>query len=172
MTNGPSGLLTRSTRTLPGVPTEVEPPELARLLDYSERSRDDDWSLRSALCRYAQPEPQRVSDVLTHVRRIEYALHPHLKAVATHGPALWSALESGQDSVDGVDPMVVGMLGAMVELDRLGDVLAAWAIDRSGGRPNDEVDAVTTAVAERLDALGVPREERVPPPGARGGRGV
>jgi hypothetical protein len=154
------------------VPTEVEPPELARLLDYQERSRDDDWSLRSALCRFAQPEPQRVSDVLTLVRRIEFGLHPHVKAVAAHGPALWAALQDGTTSVDGVDPMVVGMLGAMVDLDRLGDVLASWAIDRSGGRPNDAVDAVTGDVAQRLDALGVPHEERVPPPGARGGRGV
>jgi hypothetical protein len=154
------------------VATEVEPPELARLLDYSERSRDDDWSLRSALCRFAQPEPQRVSDVLTLVRRLEYALHPHLKAVAAHGPELWRALQDGTASVDGVDPMVVGMLGAMAELDRLGDGLAAWAIDRSHGRPNDEVDAVVADVGRRLDELGVPHEERVPPPGARGRRGV
>ena len=155
------------------MPTEVDPPELARLLDYGERSRDDDWSLRSALCRFAQPEPQRVSDVLTLVRRIEFGLHPHLTAVAQHGPALWAALEAGSSGrVDGVDPMVLGMLGAMADLDRLGDVLAAWAIDRSGGRPNDEVDAVTAAVGQRLDELGVPVEERVPPPGARGGRGV
>jgi hypothetical protein len=154
------------------VPTEVEPPELARLLDYSERSREGDWSLRSALCRFAQPEPQRVSDVLALVRRIEFALHPHLKVVAQHGPALWTALLDGSPTVDGVEPMVVGMLGAMAELDRLGDVLAAWAIDRSHGRPNDEVDAVTADVGQRLDALGVPHEERVPPPGARGGRGV
>jgi hypothetical protein len=110
--------------------------------------------------------------VLTLVRRIEHGLHPHLKAVAAHGHELWQAVQDGATgSVDGIVPMVVGMLGAMAELDRLGDIVTAWAIDRSGGRPNDAVDAVTTDVRQRLDALGVPHEERVPPPGARGGSG-
>jgi len=30
-----------------------------RLVDYAESSRDGDWTLRSALVRFAQPEPTR-----------------------------------------------------------------------------------------------------------------
>ena len=153
------------------MPAEVEPPELARLIDFAERSRVGDWSLRSALCRYAQPQPQRVSTVLDLVRRIDFALHPHAKRLDKEGPALWAALESG-DAPDGPDGLVLGLLGAMAELDRLGDTLADWALDRAGKHPENAVDATTADVAQRLEVLGVPEQERVPPPGARGGRGV
>ena len=49
----------------------ITPPELAALIDVSERQRAGDWSLRAALCRYAQPQPVRVSALLDLVRRIE-----------------------------------------------------------------------------------------------------
>src|SRR5262249_41526556 len=69
----------RSDSSASRVPVELQPPELARLVDYAERPRRDDWSLRAALVRYAQPEPQRVSAILDLVRRIEWALRPHQK---------------------------------------------------------------------------------------------
>jgi hypothetical protein len=141
------------------MPTEVAPPELARLLDYAERPRTHDWSLRAALCRYAQPQPERVSTVLDLMRRIEFALSPHTKAVELDGPAHWHAVEA-DDAAPDVDPMVAGLLRAMVELDRFGDVLAAWAVDRVGERPDGAVDAVTADVAQRLEELGVPREDQ------------
>lgn len=142
--------------------TDPEPPELARLVDFAERLRVGDWSLRSALCRYAQPQPQRVSDVLDCVRRIEAALHAEAGRLAKEGPAVWEQLESGS-STDGL----VGVLGAAAELDALGDALAHWAEDRAHSRPEATVDATTSSVAARLDALGIPREERVPPSGGR-----
>jgi hypothetical protein len=129
--------------------------------DFSERPRAGDWSLRAALCRYAQPEPQRVGNVLEVVRRVEFALAPHAKA-----------LEKGDDSVRD-DPVVAGVLDAAAELDQLGDVLAAWAVDGKGPGPNEQLDAVATSVSARLDELGVAREERPeggPPRGARGAR--
>ena len=141
---------------------EIEPAELGLLLDYAERPRAHDWSLRAALTRYAQPEPERVGRVLELVRRIEFALKPQIKAVERDGAAVWQALQSG-----GGDP-VVGLLRAMVELDRLGDELAVWAADPSGDRPDAAVDAVTADVLHRLDELGVPREERQRPPRQRG----
>lgn len=146
------------------MPAEVEPPELALLVDFAERSRVGDWSLRSALCRYAQPQPKRVSEVLEVVRRVEAALHPEAKRVAKEGPALWSALEAG-DHADGL----VALLDVTRELDGLGELLAEWADDRAGKHPEDEVDGVVASTAARLDALGVPREERTgpPPKGAR-----
>jgi hypothetical protein len=145
------------------VPAEIEPPELAALVAYAERSRVGDWSLRSALCRYAQPQPVRVSEVLELVRRIEFSLHKQSSRLVKEGPAVWAAFEAG--SLDG--DLLLGLLDAMRELDRLGDVLADWALDRAGKQPEAAVDETTAEVAHRLDAIGVPHEERVPPPGAR-----
>lgn len=141
------------------MPAEVAPPELARVLDFAERPRAHDWSLRAALCRYAQPQPVRVSTVLDLIRRIEFALAPHMKAVELDGPAHWRTIEI-EGAEDGVDPLVAGLLRAMVELDRLGDVLAEWAVDRVGERPDDAVDAVTADVERRLADLGVPHEDQ------------
>ena len=39
-------------------------------LDVAERPRSTGWSLRAALVRYAQPQPQRASDLIELVRRI------------------------------------------------------------------------------------------------------
>jgi hypothetical protein len=146
------------------VPPEIKPPELARLVDFSERARTDDWSLRSALVRYAQPQPQRVNDILDHVRRVEWALGKQSKRVEKDGAALWAALEAGDDGDD-----VVALLRAARELDELGDVVVAWAVDRKAApSPDATVDAVVADVGARLDALGIPHEER---PGPRN-RGV
>ena len=150
------------------MPAEIEPPELAALVAYAERSRVGDWSLRSALCRYAQPEPVRVSVVLDLVRRIEFSLQKLHGRLGKEGPALWDALSAERTDGD----VLLGLLDAMRELDRLGDLLADWAQDRAGKHPEDAVDATTAEVDRRLEALGVPHEERVRPPGSRGGRGV
>jgi hypothetical protein len=57
----------------------------------------------------------------------------------------------------------------LVELDRVGEALSIWAVDAvSSARPDAEVDAAVADVAGRLEALGVEREERPRPPGARG----
>lgn len=141
------------------MPGEVAPPELARVVDYAERPRAHDWSLRAALCRYAQPQPVRVSTVLDLIRRIEFALAPHMKTIEHDGAAHWQTIETGRAG-SGVDPLVTGLLQAMVELDRLGDVLAEWAVDRVGERPDDAVDAVTADVERRLADLGVPHEDQ------------
>lgn len=149
------------------MPPVIEPPELAALVDYSERSRDGDWSLRSALVRYAQPEPERVSQVLELVRRIEFALHPHAKLLAKEGPALWSAMAKGDGAGDHED--VLGLLRAAEVLDRMAEHVVAWAVDRHGPRPDAAIDAAVRDVTQRLDDLGVAREERPGPP--RRGRG-
>jgi hypothetical protein len=143
---------------------EVQPPELAALVDFAERSRVDDWCLRAALTRYAQPQPQRASDVLEPLRRIEFALKPQLAAVAGDGAALWDAVRSGDV---GRSPLA-GLLGAAAVLDGLGDVLAEWAADPDAhDRPDAAVDDAVADANRRLDELGVPREERQRP-GPRG----
>src|SRR3546814_20856054 len=78
-----------SPSTLPDVPAEPEPPELASLVDYAERSRLGDWSLRSALMRYAQGNPQRARDVPALVPRIDFALRPPSRSLVKATPALW-----------------------------------------------------------------------------------
>jgi hypothetical protein len=146
---------------------EVEPPELARLLDFAERPRQADWSLRAALCRYAQGDPQRVSDILTGVRRIEFALQgPLTKQVEQEGPALWAALTSGAED----DELLLGLLRSMADLDQLGDLLAAWSVDRAGGRLDTAIDDIVARVIQRLDDLGVAREDRASGDRPRPGR--
>jgi hypothetical protein len=157
---------------------EVEPAELARLLDTAERPRAQNWSLRAAVTRYAQPQPQRSSDVIELLRRTESALRPHSKLFEREGPVVWRAVQADGDGdsdsdsdsdSDAIDPFVVELLRALVELDRLGDVLADWAVDRAVGRPDATVDAVVADVTARLERLGVQREERPRPTGGRRG---
>jgi len=152
------------------VATDIEPAELARLLDYQERPRVDDWSLRAALTRYAQPEPQRVGDLLEQVRRIEFAMGSYQKVLAADGPELWRSLQAGDDPRAASDRLV-GMLAAMVELDELGDRLAGWAADPSTERPDQAVDRAVAEVRRRLDDLGIPSEERQPQTARRRSRG-
>jgi hypothetical protein len=145
------------------VPAEIEPPELGRLVDYAERPRTDDWSLRSALVLYALPQPQRVNDILVQVRRADRALGRQSKRLEREGTELWRALEAGDDGDE-----LVALLQAARELDQLGDSVVAWAVDRTRESPDAQVDEVVADVGARLDALGVPYDER---PGPRN-RGV
>jgi hypothetical protein len=149
------------------VPAEIQPVELARVVDFAERSRVGDWSLRSALVRYAEGQPVRVSQLLEQVRRTETAFHALGKVLEKRGPELWAAVDGGVVAAD--DAKVIDLVRAAIELDRIGDALAQWANDRTGSRPDDDVDSVTADVAKRLDDLGVPREEQPP---RRVGRGV
>ena len=130
-------------------------PEILHLLDVAERSRVGDWSLRSALVRYAQGEPMRVSRVLDVVRRLEAGLKPHLKALE-RDPAV-------------ADDHVTGLLGVAAQLDELGDRFATWALSQDPAvRPGPEVDELVRALDERLDVLGVAREGTRPSPGPGG----
>jgi hypothetical protein len=130
-------------------------PEIARLLDVAERSRVGDWSLRSALVRYAQAEPVRVSRVLEVVRRLEAGLKPHQKALEQHP--------------EQADERVTGLLDVAAQVDELGDRFAAWAVARDPAlRPGVEVDELVDALGARLDVLGVAREQNRPTSGPGG----
>ena len=59
----------------------------------------------------------------------------------------------------------MAILSVAAELDHLGDVLARWATDITGPRPDAEVDGVARRVFDALAALGVERES--PPPRRR-----
>ena len=144
------------------VPAEIEPPALARLVDFAERPRTHDWSLRAALVRYAQPEPTRVNDLITLVRRVDAALGQRAAVLQRDGEAVWNAVDGGGATADADHAPLVAILRVAQELDQLGDVLAEWAVDISGPRPDAAVDAVIEEVAPQLDALGIPHEERPP----------
>ena len=145
------------------MPADLEPPALARLVEFAERPRTEDWSLRAALVRYAQPQPQRVNDLLDLVRRTEFALGQHATVLQRDGAALWEALDGGTAPSDQRQAHVVDLLRVVTELDRIGDVLAGWAVDISVERPDAAVDAAIETIGSRLDELGVPHEERTPP---------
>ena len=149
------------------MPDDVEPAELSRLLDFAERPREHDWSLRAALVRYAQPQPERAAQILKLVRRIDAALRGHRKLFERDGPAVWTQLTARGPS-NGASPEAIGVLEAAAEMDRIGDRLATWAVDRAGERPDHDVDELIADVTARLDALGVPREPRERPPRSRG----
>ena len=54
-------------------PVEAQPQQ--SLVNYAESPRVDDWTMRSALVRFAQPEPVRASSLLELVRRLDTVLH-------------------------------------------------------------------------------------------------
>ncbi len=54
-------------------PIEAQPQR--SLLNYAESARVGDWTMRSALVRFAQPEPVRASSLLELVRRLDAVLH-------------------------------------------------------------------------------------------------
>jgi len=145
---------------------EAEPTTLAQVLDLAERPRADSWSLRAALTRYGQPQPERASAILELVRRAESALRPHAKRLQRDGAELWSVALADGPPADG-DDVLVGVLRGMADLDRLGTELAEWAVTRAGQRPDDFVDAIVEAVTRRFEELGLQRDERSRPPSRR-----
>lgn len=151
------------------MPAELSPPELARLVDVADAAREGDWSMRSALTRYAQPEPHRSQALLALVRRFEAALHGHERMLRSDGAALLAESASGTRPDDPDRALVVGLLGVARVLDELADTLVDWALDIAEARPSDAVDETVAEVARRLDELGVPEEQaRERPPRSRG----
>ncbi len=84
-------------------------PTLSGLLDYEERPRTGDWGLRSALVRYAQPEPARAGELLQLVRRLNATLHTARRVLepttvkCDHALTLVGAVESDDGPL--VDPV-------------------------------------------------------------------
>lgn len=124
----------------------------ARLVDYAESPRVDDWTLRSALVRLAQPEPVRAGAVLELIRRTDAALAPHRRR-----------LERDEVTADtafgGIgDDELVPLLRPAVVLDALAEVLTAWAAERSGPPPVAEIDRACSTAFEMLEAAGAPSD--------------
>lgn len=126
----------------------AEVDETHTLLQVSESPRADDWTLRSALVRFAQPEPELASAILESVRRAQTALDPMARELVRHGAITDRRLAVAADG--GLAPVV----------DPLTDVraadLARLVRDRSNGHlpPADLIEAYDTAAevdgSERL----------------------
>lgn len=79
---------------------EPATPEPERsILNLAESPRADDWSLRAALVRLAQPEPVRAGAVLEIVRRCQGALQPLTRALERH--IVWTEPALAPGSVTG-----------------------------------------------------------------------
>jgi hypothetical protein len=101
------------------------------------------------------------------LRRLDGALKQHTATFRRDGPAFWTALDEGAPVDEPLAP-ILDLVRVARDLDRLGETLAAWAVDITAPRPDHEVDVVTAELAKRLDDLGVPREEGPPRPGPDG----
>lgn len=117
---------------------------LAQLAGFDEAPGSAGWTLRSALVRFAQPEPDRASAVLEVVRRIDAAL-------------LRAARDAGADDGGRAE---IAIRSAVEELGALGAALATWASSPSGPSPSATIDRVTREVMKLLDEAGVERESR------------
>lgn len=69
------------------------------LIDFEEAPRAGDWTLRSALVRYAQPEPTRAAAVLHLVRRLNAVLRPLGRAIDAQ--AVWCDRAVAADAATG-----------------------------------------------------------------------
>jgi len=144
------------------------PPEPERsLVNYAESPRRDDWTLRSALVRLAQPEPERVGAVLELIRRCDGALHPLARALERHTVSTEPALnvaaldDSAADErapSDGIQPDCRAADLARVGRDRpaeLTAILAAYDATAETPLSDEERAAIPLLVVVLgLDELG------------------
>jgi len=138
-------------------------PDGRRLVDHAESSRTGDWSLRSALVRFAQPEPTRAGAVLELIRRTDGALKPHRRrleaaAAPTHpglAPDLFEdddgALVVRADAERSLDAPASDLARAAVRLPD-GDAVVAAYVDAAGEDPTFDTIPLLV-VALELDAI-------------------
>jgi hypothetical protein len=133
-------------------------PDGPRLVDYAESSREGDWSLRSALVRVAQPEPERAGAVLALIRRTDGALKPHRRrleraAVPSH-PAIGLAADLPGDDLPATvaDARSADLARALVRLPDGERVVDAYGSTEALDDVELEVVRLL-AVAVELDAL-------------------
>lgn len=80
------------------------PDPIRSLLNYAESPRTGDWTLRSALVRLAQAEPQLVADLLQRVRRLDAVLHHVARPLERHTVVCDRAISVDTLSDGAVDP--------------------------------------------------------------------
>ncbi|MEZ5409612.1 MAG: hypothetical protein R2761_16405 [Acidimicrobiales bacterium] len=153
----PPEALAAAARALAERHREPAPPQPERsILNLAESPRDDDWSLRAALVRLAQPEPVRAGAVLEIVRRCQGGLAPLARALERH--TVWSEPGLGPGSVT---EAAAGGWTLADDGDRRPDIRLADLARLAGGDPAalDVVAGSYGAVApldpEEVAALGL-----------------
>ncbi|MDH3300506.1 MAG: hypothetical protein OES24_08360 [Acidimicrobiia bacterium] len=117
----------------------AEVDETRTLLQAAESPRVDDWTLRSALVRFAQPQPDLASAILESVRRTQAVLDPMARELMRHGVVTDRGLAVSADG------------GLMPMADPLPDVrvadLARLFREHPGGddAPAELIDGYATA---------------------------
>ncbi len=82
----------------------AEPDPRISVINYAESPRVDDWTLRSALVRLAQPEAARVAAVLEVVRRCDAALQPLARTIEARTVSCDHDLTAAELTADGGRP--------------------------------------------------------------------
>ena len=115
------------------------------LVHYAESPRADDWTLRSALVRLAQSQPQLVADLLTRVRRLDAVLHQVARPLERHTVVCDRALTIDTVEGDPIDPYPDTRIADLVRL-------AASAGDDGHVVIEAYLDAVDLTAEERAAA--------------------
>ena len=118
------------------------------MLQVAESPRVDDWTLRSALVRFAQAQPELASAILESVRRTQAALDPFVRALLRHGVTVDRrlAVDPGGGLAPMADPVAdvrIADLARLVRDQRNGDrVVEAYesAVESSGSEPLDAAE--------------------------------
>lgn len=135
----------------------VDVDEIRTLLQVSESPRVDDWTLRSALVRFAQPQPELASAILESVRRTQAALDPIARELLRHGVVTDRRLGTSGDGglappIDPLPDVRVADLARVVRIHPAGDDVVARVLDG--------YDAATGSAGS--ESLAAPEREAVP----------
>lgn len=146
-------------------------PELS-LLNYAESPRVGDWTMRSALMRFAQPQAERAGAVLELVRRLDAVLHHVARPLERHTVTCDRALSLplvDEPAAPYPDTRTADLArAAQAEPDGFGTVLAAYSgvspldPDEHAALPLLGVALLFDGLAERLAAWAHDWSDRPP----------
>lgn len=136
----------------------AEPDSSVSLLNCAERSRTGDWSMRSALTRFAQPHPVRAARVLALVRRLDAALRHIARPLGLHPVTCDRKLSPVSLDRQPVEPYPDTRVADLARLAAqlpagIDDVLAAYESTTDPLSDTERSALPLLGVALRLDAL-------------------
>lgn len=155
----------------------MEIDETNSIINYAEAPRHQNWTMRSALVRLAQPHPLRSEAVLQLVRRLDAALKPFVRDLQKFPIESSRSIPGGVanvidvrvvDLVDSPDTVeltsserdALHLVGLAIELDGLATTLTGWASQGSADPPVSEIDQTCARVLRSMNDLSVPEEPR------------
>ena len=135
----------------------TEPAVDGSLANYAEAPRSDDWTLRSAMTRLAQPEPALVDTIAVLMRRLDAVLGPITKPLEKNAVVADRGLDADALEQAPVRPYpdlrIADLARLMAESDdEAGAVLDAYQADEPLG-PEETAALPLLRVALDFDAL-------------------